>query len=1109
MNPSNTYASRRISAGLLAFFLFDCVVSAQEVRKTPAATEEPLVLSPFEVTESNRGYYAANTMSGTRLNTKLEDLASSISVITKQQMADFALLDINDIFNYEAGTEGTGNFTDYTVDRNGQVSDNIQSNPQGANRIRGLGSANISVDNFSTSGRVPIDPINIDAVEINRGPNSNIFGLGGGSGTVNLVAASANLFAAKSMADFRLDNLGGYRTSLDLNRPLLRGQLAVRGSIVVQHDAYRLKPSGTDSRRYNLMVRAQPWRNTSIRLSYQHYELEGVRTNTVTPRDAVTYWRSVGSPAWDPTTNSVTVNGLTSTVASTGVPVGLALAGGAPNGQIYVADGGVRLWTIRAMPAANANNGPNNVSGSNLLRESAPPPVRTNAPLFATVPGVTDRSLYDYTSINLAGINTIFERNDTVSASVEQWLVNQPRHKLALQLGANRESSGRFFNNPVGVAPSGGNSNYLNVDVNAKLLDGTANPFFGRPYIGSNEPVHQSNPYLRETVRGQLAYVLDLTAERKWYARLGRHQLLAYGEQRLTKTQQFRWRDVNIRDNPIYAPAGQPKGNQTGIVGPLSTRAYFRYYVGDKQGQNVDYSPSPFAYGDYTFRWYNPQTSQWVNDPATLAEGAIQEGAGNTTQNLIKTRGVVTQHTLLDDRLIVTWGKRHDQNNNKSGLPAVLKANGYEYDYPSMDGWRGDWAMREGDTTTSGLVARPFRGWGQVERLARQPNLAGTFGRVLSGIGVYYNKSDSFQPSSPALGVTLDTLPDPTSRGKDYGFTLNLWEGRLVVRANRFETRQINTRNAIAGTYGTRILRMDLQNFLGNNDAFSLQRQARNWVRFGNPALTDQQVETEVYRIMQMSPEAAATYNRFTIADTQDALSRGNEIEINLNPDRFWTVKFNATRLLSTDVAVAPRLTVFLNERLPVWETIIDPRTGNKWLDQAYSGDSPVSSGTSSPRVFLVGQVTSQITLAQAIEGKNRNQVREWRFNSSGSLRLARFFPDQRFLKNVTLGGSVRWESEATIGYYGIPQNGNMAAATAYDPNRPISDRPHTYLDAFASYNTRLFRDKVRARFQLNLRNIQEWKTHLEAIGAFPDGSPHTFRIKEPMTAIFSTSFEL
>jgi ethanolamine ammonia-lyase large subunit len=84
-----------------------------------------------------------------------------------------------------------------------------------------------------------------------------------------------------------------------------------------------------------------------------------------------------------------------------------------------------------------------------------------------------------------------------------------------------------------------------------------------------------------------------------------------------------------------------------------------------------------------------------------------------------------------------------------------------------------------------------------------------------------------------------------------------------------------------------------------------------------------------------------------------------------------------------------------------------------------------------------------------------------------------------------------------------------MAAATAYDPNRPISDRPHTYLDAFASYNTRLFRDKVRARFQLNLRNIQEWKTHLEAIGAFPDGSPHTFRIKEPMTAIFSTSFEL
>ena len=64
------------------------------------AADETVVLSPFEVVSQDRGYYASSTMSGTRLNSKVEDLASSISVVTKEQMSDFALLDINDIFLY-------------------------------------------------------------------------------------------------------------------------------------------------------------------------------------------------------------------------------------------------------------------------------------------------------------------------------------------------------------------------------------------------------------------------------------------------------------------------------------------------------------------------------------------------------------------------------------------------------------------------------------------------------------------------------------------------------------------------------------------------------------------------------------------------------------------------------------------------------------------------------------------------------------------------------------------------------------------------------------------------------------------------------------------------
>src|SRR4051812_22103147 len=66
----------------------------------PKSTEEVVALSPFEVVSDTRGYFSANTMSGTRFNTKLEDLASSLTVVSKEQMADFAMLDINDIFLY-------------------------------------------------------------------------------------------------------------------------------------------------------------------------------------------------------------------------------------------------------------------------------------------------------------------------------------------------------------------------------------------------------------------------------------------------------------------------------------------------------------------------------------------------------------------------------------------------------------------------------------------------------------------------------------------------------------------------------------------------------------------------------------------------------------------------------------------------------------------------------------------------------------------------------------------------------------------------------------------------------------------------------------------------
>lgn len=1101
--------------------------AATPTTTSPATTDESAVqLSPFEVKSSNTGYYASNTMSGTRLNAKLEDIGSSISVVTKQQMSDFAMLDINDIFAYESGTEGTGNYTAFEVDRNGIVADQIQNNPQGSNRIRGIGSANISLSGFATSGRVPLDPSSIDAVEISRGPNSSIFGLGEGSGTVNMVASTANVAREATSVELRFDDIGGWRTALDVNRPIIKGKLGVRLNGVYQHDEYRQKPSGFETRRFNAMVRYQPFKDTSIRGSFQSYRGVGTRAGAITPRDAVSYWKSLGSPAWDPIANAVTVNGVTTVLAGTTNPTGL----GAQNfsDPVLFVDNGIKLWTISRMPAATATDGPNNQQGTARLLESIAEPVRTGRPLFSTLQGVSSKSVYDYSSINLAAPNTIKDTVDTTTIEAEQYLLNKEQHKIALQVAWQREDADRINRNVIGQASATGNSYFVYVDPNTKLLDGSPNPYFGRPYVGVGEPVTESQPYVRDSYRGQLAYILDYTNESGWKKWVGRHQLLGYYEERKSKTFRYRFRDAMISDNPIYAPAGVPKANQSGTVARLATRGYYHFYAGDNQGANFDYAPSAYSLGNYNFTWFNPLanggTGAWVTDQATLGTSGINEGTAGSfaVLNLIKTTGGMIQSNLLNDRLIVTLGKRHDENRNKSQRPSVLKSNGWEFDYAAMDGWVPDpnqkdgdpgWSLRSGDTKTSGFVIKPFRSWRSIDGAKAAGGAKGFAAELLSGLTGYYNKSDSFRPEAPAISILLTDLPNPTSIGKDYGFTLNIGN-KFVLRANKYETKQINSRAGQSAIFATRTLRVDFANFAGNSDAISLQRQARNWVRTGDPSLSAQQVEDTVAGIMKLTPDQLATFNGNVISETSDVIAKGNEYEISYNPTSNWTVRANLTRQESIDANLSPNIPAWIAQRLPIWESIVDPRAvaagfpvGTKWLDTGYNGDLPqVGSGT--PRTFLINNVINGLGVAQATEGKARPQTREWRFNLNTSYRLSGI-TENKYLKRMSVGGAVRWESKGAIGYYGIPVNGDIAAATRLDPDRPIYDKAHTYFDAFATYNTRLFGDRIRAKFQLNVRNIQESRAHLQPVGAYPNGQPHTFRIIDPRTFIFTTTFDL
>jgi len=194
------------------------------------------VLSPFTVsTKQDIGYRASSTLAGSRLNSKIDDLASPITVITKQQLEDTGSHDLNDVFLYEANTEGSLNYTKIQLDRSGLKDDIGGSATNGlgaqtsttANRIRGLVAADITWNFYSSIPRVRGDSYNVSSMEISRGPNSILSGLGSPSGILNQSIGVAQLVGSTNEVGMAIGSYGSYRLNMSTNQVLLKDKLAI------------------------------------------------------------------------------------------------------------------------------------------------------------------------------------------------------------------------------------------------------------------------------------------------------------------------------------------------------------------------------------------------------------------------------------------------------------------------------------------------------------------------------------------------------------------------------------------------------------------------------------------------------------------------------------------------------------------------------------------------------------------------------------------------------------------------------------------------------------------------------------------------------------------
>ena len=263
----------------------------------PASTEgspPPVELSPFEVrAEDDVGYQAANTTSGSRLNSRLRDTPAAVSAFTPEFLSDIAAtnleemlghatnieIDVEDAnagFNNPAGRGADGN--DYQF--------RMRGSPAGASR------------DFVDSS-VPVDLYNVERAEVASGPNSILFGLGQAGGLVSLSGKKAGLNRDRTTLKSMWGSWHFERYEADYNKVLIPKQLSVRLLGLYQNNQGWRYWDFTDQLRLTGAVAYQPSKNTVVHVSYEKGHADNNLTMGWNASDQILAWQRAGRPVAD------------------------------------------------------------------------------------------------------------------------------------------------------------------------------------------------------------------------------------------------------------------------------------------------------------------------------------------------------------------------------------------------------------------------------------------------------------------------------------------------------------------------------------------------------------------------------------------------------------------------------------------------------------------------------------------------------------------------------------------------------------------------------------------------------------------------------------------
>jgi len=487
-------------------------------------TEETVKLSPFVVSaEEDQGYQATATLAGTRVRTDLKDVASSISVVTQQFLQDTNSKNSADLFLYTTNTEVGGISGNYS----GQAAQTIYTepliNPANTSRVRGLDAADNTRNYFRTF--IPWDSFNVGRVDLQRGPNSVLFGVGSPAGIVNASLNDA-MFKDAYKVEFQAGSYGTWRETVDLNKVLLRDELAIRFAAVSDDHKYQQDPAYNNTTRYYGAMRYDPklfggaGSHTSLRANFEWGNVRSNNPRTLPPDDQYSWWFLSPSDAHGAGLNKVTLNEFTpgqgpnSALANSTVnrtswaqgrtywPVPILYYNGSPssapgsvpsvlssNPSQAIIGEWTTGWAINAAGTVAPPNQPGQSSNLGIggLLNYQPKAVYNYGHYAAgALPGgsyyankvMTDPSVFDFYNLLLDGNNKReWQHWTAIDVALSQTFLSD---RVGFEVAYDQE---RYSNGQVGFL--GGETYGINIDVNQVLIDGSPNPNVGRPYVAA------------------------------------------------------------------------------------------------------------------------------------------------------------------------------------------------------------------------------------------------------------------------------------------------------------------------------------------------------------------------------------------------------------------------------------------------------------------------------------------------------------------------------------------------------------------------------------------------------------------------------------------------